>query len=1143
MSFGIVRGFTATASVLMLASVHAQIALPSAFEANQGQTGADVKFLSRGPGYTVFLTPREHVLETGTSSVRFVLDGASPRAKLSGIDPLAGASHYLIGSDPSRWHTGVARFAKVKYTGVYPGIDLVYYGNPCDLEYDFIVAPGADPRVIAFSLEGARKMKITPQGDLILGAIRLHRPVIYQESNGGRRPIAGGYVVRGHRVRFRVAAYDRTRPLIIDPSISFSTYLGGNGTDFFSSMQVDSAGNIYVTGTTNSTNFPTSAGALRTTAAGGRDAFVTKLAPDGKTVTFSTYLGGSADEFGSDLAIGSDGSIYVAGVTASKDFPVVNANQATLPTTQSGGSSGFLSRLKPDGSGLMFSTYFGGSGTDFFDKIAVGSDGSAYLIGITRSANFPVKGPFETGATPSNSTFVGFVTKFSATGSVVYASLMGFGNEQMGGITVDASGNAYVVGETPSSKFPVTAGAFMTTPPGPTPGFVSKINPAGSALVWSTFLGGSGGDFPCCVALDSVGNVFVAGNTTSANFPTLNPLQAKNAGKNDAFLTIVKPDGSGLLASTFYGGNGDEIATDLALVNGTGGIILAGNEGGTLAGAGPPPNSNNSVSLVRIDGFFSTPSGNVTAIVSGTTNSTNLPLSNPVQPALGTACPSQPCTTNFATAFNVSGVGPLMSAQAFRSPAGIATFNLGNATTQGSGKNNTPAKSGPLLGCSSLTVTPDSATLPPTSLINSGGFTISGSVNIAVATQANCAWSASVAPIGGTPPDWLTLVNPAGSGPSNFVIKTVKDNGNGQIRGATVNVNGNGGSATIAVTQEAAGCTYAWTPDDTSIDLGLAGGDQLLKVTTQPGCTWTASAGVVFGSPSSGVTVSPTSGTGSGTANVVIGAANPIARLSGVYVTGGLFVITQQAPPALPPNSTVNGSFNPNASPSPGGIASTFGTNLAPDTMVASSIPLPTSLLGASVSLTTSAGKSINAPLFFVSPGQINFQLPWEVAGQTTTTVTVTTGTQSSTAQPLTLGPVGPGIFAINGQGTGQGAITNAVTGAFAAPTGSIPGAAAAPVHVGDFITIYANGLGPVTNAPASGAAGPSNPLANTTQAVTVTVGGVSVPASFSGLAPGFVGLCQVNAQIPSGVAAGSAVQLTISVGGMTSNVVTIAVQ
>jgi Abnormal spindle-like microcephaly-assoc'd, ASPM-SPD-2-Hydin/Beta-propeller repeat len=631
--------------------------LPLSFEANQGQAGGRVKFLSRGPGYTLFLTGDEALLalkkgsrkskvESRNNSRQSTVDsrksttlkagapeitnrqsairnasllairlvGANPGAAVEGKDELPGKSNYLIGRDPAKWRTGVPNYARVRYTGVYPGVDLVYYGNQGQLEYDFVVAPGADPRLIRLEVgavggpPGTHRdapLRIGRNGDLVVKIdgrqVRFHKPVAYQtDARGGKEYVEARYVLgreplqaanQRSFVAFEPGSYDRHRPLVIDPALSYSTYLGGSQEDEASSIAVDSSGNAYVAGFTVSADFPITAGSFDTTCGTDGtcngsldDLFVTKLNPAGTALVYSTFVGGSNSDFGYGLAIDSAGDAYVTGTTFSADFPTTpGAFQSACATNCSDGD-GFVLELNPTGSNLIYSTYLGGSAYDQGNAINVDTAGNAYVFGYTGSRNFPVSaGAFQRSIGGVQDAFV---TKLNATGSaLVYSTYLGGNGADLGfGLFVNAAGDAYVVGQTNSSNFPTTSGAFQTTLGGLTGGFVTKLNATGSALIFSTYLNGTSTSTNPCAAcatdvfLDSSGNVYVSGLTYETDFPvTSGAFQTTFAGGfHDAFATKLNRTGTALVYSTYLGGSSDDGAVALA-VDAAGNAYIHGN--------------------------------------------------------------------------------------------------------------------------------------------------------------------------------------------------------------------------------------------------------------------------------------------------------------------------------------------------------------------------------------------------------------------------------------------------------------------------------------------------------------------------------------------------------------------------------------
>jgi hypothetical protein len=449
--------------------------LPLSFEANDGQTDSRVKFYARGQGYTVFLGPGEAVLsmhsaEPGLRSgggtgehgweprpavLRIVLLGAKPSARVKGIEPLPGKSSYFIGNDPGKWRRGVPTYAQVKCEAVYPGIDLVYYGNQGRLEFDFVVAPGADVDAVRFAVRGAQRVAVNRRGELVLttrqGEVRLNAPIMYQAGEAGRRKIAGGYRLRnGREVSFEVAAYDARQPLFIDPVLTYSTYFGGGNGDSGYRIATDSSGSAYVVGSTGSLDYPVWQ-PLQPSHAGSIDTFIAKLNPAGAGVVYSTYLGGRQADVVRGLAVDSAGSAYVVGTTESADFP------ATPGAWRTSGS-GFAAKLSGRGDALVYSTLLPGVQPD---GVAVGRDGTAYVTGSTASSSLPTTaGVFQPMPGGSGDAFV---MKLNATGSALsYCTYLGGAGSDAGlAIAVDSSGNAYITGSTNSTDFR-TANGFQS---------------------------------------------------------------------------------------------------------------------------------------------------------------------------------------------------------------------------------------------------------------------------------------------------------------------------------------------------------------------------------------------------------------------------------------------------------------------------------------------------------------------------------------------------------------------------------------------------------------------------------------------------------------------------------------------------------
>lgn len=564
--------------------------LPLSFEANVGQTDPEVDFISRGSGYTLFLKPREAVLalrKTDESTVlRMEFIGSETKPRATAQEKLPGKVNYLIGNDPTRWRTEISTYAKVAYQNLYPGVDLVYYGNQRQLEYDFVVQPGVDPNIISLGFEGADELKVDAQGELVLnaggGEIRQRKPFIYQDVDGARREVAGSYKLKDkNTVGFDLADYDTSKPLVIDPVLVYSTFLGGANVDVGSDITIDASGNAYVVGTTQLLilpgTFPTTAGAFDTTHNGIQDAFVTKINSTGSALIYSTFLGGSDLDSAAAIAVDATGNAYVTGSTSSTDFPTTagafDNTHNSLP-----GSDAFVTKLNASGSALVYSTYLGSLEQDAGSGIAVDTSGNAYVGGDTRSSGFPTTpGAFDTTHNPNDDPEI-FVTKLNPTGSaLVYSTFLGISSG--GSLALDASGNVYVTGSSSSAAYPTTEGAFDRTHNGGSDVVVTKLNSTGSALIYSTFIGGSTSEEAGGIALGASGNAHVTGSTTSTDFPTTaGAFDTSFNGSFDAFVTKLDTSGSALVYSTFLGDVNFDAGNDVA-VDTSGNVYVTGLTG------------------------------------------------------------------------------------------------------------------------------------------------------------------------------------------------------------------------------------------------------------------------------------------------------------------------------------------------------------------------------------------------------------------------------------------------------------------------------------------------------------------------------------------------------------------------------------
>ena len=652
--------------LFLTTAVASAIGLPVAFEPNRGQEPGPAEFMVHTSGAELTLRAGRAEWITRQAHVAVVFASASRDAQGQGEDLLPGVVNYLIGNQPSAWHKNIPTYSRVRYSGLYPGIDVVYYVHDGRLEYDLVLARGADPNRIRLNVEGAQSLRVDDSGDLAIatagGELRQHRPIVYQEMNGERRQVACRYQLHGNQVRFALARYDRSQPIVIDPALTWATYLlptvsglttsevqspavaldsagntylagtvfvaakfnycfvaklspsgaaayvtlfgsaSGDGDSDALAIAVSSAGNVYVAGATDAPDFDADTTYLNYYAGESVDGFVIELNNTASAVVFSHYFGGSETDIFNAIALDASDNVYLVGTTNSPDLPVgTTTGTAPAQTALRGPANAFVVEFSAAGS-LIYSTYLGGTGVDNGNAIAVDSGGDAFVTGSTMSANFPTAG------SPYQSTLKGTANAFVAkiapnTGTLVYSTYLGGSGADLGnGIAVDSSGAAFITGVTSSSNFPVAPnpGAYQTAYGGGSSGsnaFVTRLAGSGSSLLYSTYLGGSGADSGNAVAIDSAGNAYVTGSTTSTNFPISDAFQNTNqapSGTANAFVAGLNASGSGLLFSSYLGGN--------AAASLTAGLKNYGDSGTAVA-------LNCSAGLV----------------VAGTTTSTNLP--------------------------------------------------------------------------------------------------------------------------------------------------------------------------------------------------------------------------------------------------------------------------------------------------------------------------------------------------------------------------------------------------------------------------------------------------------------------------------------------------------------------------------------
>ena len=977
-----------------------RISLPLGFAENRGQAGPQVKYLARGSGYSLALLDDGAELKMqrarasgDVATLRLKLVGANQAAKITALEPLPGTVSYYTGSDPSRWRTGVSTFARVSYANVWRGIDLVYYGHQRQLEYDFIVAPQADPRAIRLEFGGAERLSLDDAGNLLIEVaghqVRQHRPLIYQEAHGERREISGGWrALSNDQVSFVIGEYDRTQPLVIDPVLSYATYFGGGDVELSSSLAVDSAGNMYLTGTTGSSDFPT-AGAQPGSLKGDNDAFVMKLNAAGNTLLYAAYFGGSSEDFATDVAVNAAGSTWFCGYTTSADLPTLNPVQA-----QFGGEADlFVARLDASGA-LLSATYLGGSNAEISTEMAVDGAGNAALTGFTTSADFPLKTPFKAA----------------------------FGGGTCGSATCPDA-------------------------------FVLKLNAAGSALVFSSYLGGSGIDLGNGLALDGSGNIYLTGMTGSTDFTVKNAQQSALAGGTcsgnpcpDAFITRV--DAAGALAfSTYFGGG-----------RGRTGGVKAGTEGERAAASAADRDAllsafSNPAVKPELTAFFNP---------SGTSATAGLVDTEPSDLGLGIAVDAQ--GSIYLTGLTGSIDLPVRNAaqpthKGGKLDAFVAKFNATATALDWStylGGNNDEG-------------------------FENTVFSILGFSHQSLAVDA----SGNVYVTGTTVSDDFPQVSPLppGAGVEAFVTKF---NSAGAITFSTY-YGGGGDDVGVAIAVSSAGTVFL-TGETTSPDLP---------------------------------TVSPLQATLRGDSDFFIagiseGGSNtvPVTCVSAANYRGG--ELARES------------------------IVAAFGSELATTTAGATALPLPTSLVGTTVKIKDGAGVERLAPLFFVSPGQINYYVP-DGAAEGTATITVTSGSGRVSTGTVQIRSAVPGLFSASANGQGVAAALAVRVKANGAliyePVAQYDAAQ------GKFVPL------PIDLGPDQGAATDVVVLVlfgtgiRYRQSVSANIGGVESLVDYAGITPGFVGLDQVNVRLSRSLIGRGEVIVNLIVNGTAANPVTVSIK
>src|SRR5665213_2786604 len=702
---------------------------PLSFEPNRQQTNnADVKFLARGEGYILFLTGKDATLSLGkaansTAVMHMSLVGANANPSFSGMEELPGKSNYFIGNQPENWRTNIPTYRKVAEHNIYPGVDLIYYGTQRQLEYDFVIAPGTSPSKIQIAFSGANNLHADPNGDIVLSAagkddVRLHKPVAYQKLGEEKQLVAANYILnRNGGVEFAIGDYDPRRPLIVDPILAYSTYIGGSGIDVANGIAIAPDNTAFIAGSTFSTNYPT-IHALQGNAGGvdfPQDAFVSKISSDGSTLLYSTYLGGENIDIAHGIAIDNSGNAYVVGSTNSPHFPIgpffinglCGGDGKCGATWNPGGhivTNGFVTKLNAAGSAILYSSFIGEYDDLFAQAIAVDKDNNAYITGIvtpdfapTVTITPPALPPplYPITASAFQPSIIGnnaFVLKIGSIGNnILYSSYLGGSIEDIGyGIGLDSTANVYVTGLTYSTDLAVTAGALQPAYGGAGDGFVAKVNTNASgaaSLNYLTYLGGSGLDQGNAIAVDPAGNAYVAGTTDSTTFGfAADGFQTTSNGQGDAFIAKLTTTGT-ISYFTYLGGTKADSATGIA-VDSTANVYVTGSTVSTdfpTAGAVFQPNygGGNADSFVaKLDptgktllyssylggtntelatGIAVDTSGS--AYVTGQTCSEDFPLANPLQGVPGGNCDAYVAKVSILAGFALNPAGLVFPAQ------------------------------------------------------------------------------------------------------------------------------------------------------------------------------------------------------------------------------------------------------------------------------------------------------------------------------------------------------------------------------------------------------------------------------------------------------------------------------------------------
>ena len=1027
-------------------------------------------YFARGKGYQAGILPQGIDIAVAHRQIPIRWRHASPTS-LSAAQIQEGASNYLLGNDASNWRRDVPHFSRVEAKDVYPGIDIAFYGKTGTLEFDVVVAPGADPTLFEMDLGSAKGIAINRDGELSLDqSFVLKKPVAYQQIGPFQCRVPARYRKMAFNLYgFTLGSYNKSLPLVIDPVLSYSTYFGGSLTDQINAIAADNAGNLYIAGSTTSTDLP---GAPVASNKGSLDAFVAKLNSSGTAVIYATYIGGTGQDSANGIAIDAAGTVYLTGQTASTNFPV----SANAPQTQLNGGSGvtdaFALHLNGAGNSLIYSTYLGGSASDNGKAIAIDAQGNAFIGGATQSTNFP--GPNNPDFPPRGGGD-GFVTKIDPGGTQFLFSIYlgGFAFDSVNSVAVDSKGSVYAAGETRSDNFPVTTGSFQQARNGISDAFISKISNSGT-IEYSTYLGGDGSDAANAIAVDSQGSAYITGQTFSSNFPTtLNSIQPTAVFLPDSFVTKLNPSGTGFIYSTYLGGSGDDAGFGIAL-----------------------------------DSFNN-------AFVTGETSSIDFPLKGD---GSGGGFENQGALDAFIVKVNFTG-----TAFPFASQLGGAGNDSGRAVAVNGGR----------IYLAGVTSSPDFRTtanaIDPRPAGDTDGFIARFSevvvtvqpASISVGPGEQVQFSANILNAAINPAIRWMLFPSVGALDANGLYSAPSSITQQQ----TVVV-----SATSVLDPSKfaeSAVTLLPTPSLTITPrtILLVAGQRQQFTISLPGIanqavTWSLTPNLGTISPS-GLYTSPPAIDAPVTITVrAVSVADPTRSGTAVITLSANFPITTAA-------GVVNAaSFSAaGIGVAPGLIVTVFGADLGPDAPA-------TAKLNSQGFIDTNLGETrvlfdgVASPMIATSPGQISAIVPYAVAGKISTQLQVEYQGKLSTAIPIPVVATAPGVFTANASGAGQAAALN---------EDNALNSTVNPIARGSILTLFATGEGQTLPTGVDGKLATA-PLPRPAASVTVTIGGADAPVVYVGGAPGLTaGLLQINVRVPTNAPVGAAIPLLVKIGGTNS--------